>query len=348
MDVLDRAGDDYDEVYSSGYSNLGFLDVEQRRFGDAADLLERSVTMSVERDLPICRVWQIGARGRLRLLTGDWDAALTDADEVLAGRSAPLARFWPHLERAIIGLRRRGDAGDELDAAWALADRYGETLRRLHAAAVVVERAWLTGHADDRLDECRALLAEPARRRPGMGSRRAGPLAAPTRPHRVGSTRPGSPQPYALELAGDAAGAAAAWSALGAPFEHALALAQTHDPDAARLAVETLDRLGADAVAAKLRSLLRAEGIVSVPARRRPATRQPSGGAHAASRRSAAPHEPRTHQRRARGCALHLAQDGRPSRVGDPDQARRRQPSRSRSRRQNPRNPRLTSPSRRG
>lgn len=30
VSVLDRAGDDYDDVYSSGYSNLGYLDVEQR------------------------------------------------------------------------------------------------------------------------------------------------------------------------------------------------------------------------------------------------------------------------------------------------------------------------------
>ena len=272
MKVLERAGDDYDDVYSSGYSNLSFLDVEQRRFGDAADLLDRSIAMSVERDLPICRVWQIGARGRLNLLSGEWDAALADADEVLAGRSAPLARFWPHLERAIIGLRRNADPGDELDAAWSLASRYGERLRRLHAAAVVAEKAWLTGHEDDRLDECYDLLAE----QPHVGLEWArGELAIWL--HRSGggarAELTGISEPCARELAGDAAGAAAAWEALGAPFEHALALAQTHDPDAARAAVEILDRLGADAVAAKVRSMLRAEGIVSVPSRRRATTR---------------------------------------------------------------------------
>jgi DNA-binding CsgD family transcriptional regulator/tetratricopeptide (TPR) repeat protein len=276
--VLDRAGDDYDEVYSSGYSNLGFLDVEQRRFGDAADLLDRSIAMSVERDLPICRVWQIGARGRLKLLTGDWDGALTDADEVLSERSAPLARFWPHLERAIVGLRRQGDPGQELDAAWSLATRYGEQLRWFHAAAVVVERAWLTGQPDDRLDVCAALLDEPpvagqewARGELAMWLHRLHRESRPPRPVGVA-------EPYACELGGDPAGAAAAWDALGAPFERALALVQTRDPDAARSAVDTLDRLGADAVAAKVRSVLRADGIVSVPARRRAATRAHPAG----------------------------------------------------------------------
>jgi DNA-binding CsgD family transcriptional regulator len=277
VDVLDRAGDDYDEVYSSGYSNLGFLDVEQRRFDDAAALLDRSIAMSVERDLPICRVWQIGARGRLKLLTGDWDGALTDTDEVLTGRSAPLARFWPHLERAIIGLRRRAEAGHELDAAWSLACRYGERLRQLHAAAVVVEQAWLTGKRDDRLDECAALLAAP----PAAGQEWArGELALWL--HRLdGGPQPSCvAEPYARELAGDVAGAAAAWEELGAPFEQALALALAwrHDPEAARTAIDALDRLGADAVAAKVRGMLRAGGIESVPARRRAATRAHPAG----------------------------------------------------------------------
>lgn len=275
--LLDQAGDDYDEVYSSGYSNLGFLDVEQRRFGDAAGLLERSISMSVERDLPVCRVWQIGARGRLKLLTGEWDDALTDADDVLAGRSAPLTRFWPHLERAIIGLRRHGDAGSDLDTAWALADRYGEGLRWLHVAAVVAERVWLTGRHDDRLGTCVAVLAEP----PTAGQEWArGELAMWL--HRLGvagdDPTAGVAAPYVRELAGDAAGAAAAWQALGMPFERALASAATHDADASRAAVEVLDRLGADAVAAKVRSMLRTDGIVSVPARRRPATRAHPAG----------------------------------------------------------------------
>ncbi len=276
VDVLDRSGDDYDEVYSSGYSNLGFLDVEQRRFDDAAELLDRSVAMSVERDLPICRAWQIGARGRLKLLTGDWDAALDDADEVLAGRSAPLARFWPLLERAIIGLRRHGVAGDELDAAWTLAGRYGEPLRRLHAAAVIAERAWLVGCDDGRLDECRALLAAPPC--PGVEWAR-GELAVWL--HRLDPNGPVDSawvaEPARLELEGDVTGAAAAWAALQAPFEQALALAHSHDAARARQAVETLDRLHADAVAARVRRLLRAEGVVSVPARRRATATHPTG-----------------------------------------------------------------------
>ena len=277
VDLLDQAGDDYDDVYSSGYSNLSFLDVEHRRFQEAAHLLASSITMSVERDLPICRAWQIGTRGRLKLLTGDWDGALTDADEVLSGRSAPLARFWPHMERAIVGLRRHGDAGAELDAAWSLASRYGERLRLLHAAAAIAERAWLTGRPDDRLGACADLLAAPAA--PGQQWAR-GELAVWL--HRLGGVTltgtTGIAEPYACELGGDTARAAATWGELGAPFEQALALALSHDPATARTAVDALDRLGADAVAAKVRSVLRAGGLLAVPARRRAATRANPAG----------------------------------------------------------------------
>jgi DNA-binding CsgD family transcriptional regulator len=272
LGVLEGAGDDYDNVYSAGYSHLGSLDVEQRRFAEAADVLSVSITRSIERDLPICRVWQTGVRGRLKLLTGDWDGALSDADDVLSGQSAPLARLWPYLERAVIGLRRFGECGDDLDAAWALAHRYGERLKVLQAAAVVAERAWITGDDDPRLDECRALLADP----PVAGQEWSrGELALWLHRRDTGTARmtvAGVAEPYARELDGDAAGAAKAWEAIGAPFEQAMALAQAQDDDSARRALEMLDRLGADAVAAKVRAALRAEGIVSVPARRRAAT----------------------------------------------------------------------------
>ena len=149
--------------------HLTYLDVEQRRFGAASDLLGFSLPLTIERDLPICRVWQLGSRGRLHLLAGDWDDALADADEVLAAPRAPLARTWPHLVRGLVALRRGegaadagGDAHDvahDLDEAWRLAGRFREPIRLLPAAAAIVERVWLTGAPDDRLDECRALLS---------------------------------------------------------------------------------------------------------------------------------------------------------------------------------------------
>ena len=119
--IVGPAVDRMDEIHSSGFSNLAYLDVEQRRLPEASAVLGVSLPLTVEFDLPICHVWQLGARGRLGLLQGDWDAAERDAAAVLAAPSAPLTRTWAHLVRGLVHLRRHGDAGDDLEAAWDLA-----------------------------------------------------------------------------------------------------------------------------------------------------------------------------------------------------------------------------------
>ena len=182
LSLLAPADDDLDETYSSGYSNLTYLDVEQRRLADATDLLGKSIPLTIERDLPICRVWQIGSRGRLKLIEGDWDDALADSDSVLSGPSAPLARTWPHVVRGLITLRRGGDASADLDDAWELACHLSEPMRLLPVAAALVEQAWLTGN---RRQPPRC-LQRPPRQRPqgrlGVGPRRARLSIASPRP----------------------------------------------------------------------------------------------------------------------------------------------------------------------
>jgi len=81
--ILDAGPEYIDEVYSSGYSNLSYIDIEQRRFDRATALLDVSIPLMGEHDLPVCRVWQIGSRARLKLMRGEWDSAMADADQVL-------------------------------------------------------------------------------------------------------------------------------------------------------------------------------------------------------------------------------------------------------------------------
>ncbi|MCB0972848.1 MAG: AAA family ATPase [Acidimicrobiales bacterium] len=270
LSILAGAPAHLDEVYSGGYSHLCYLDVEQRHFDDATALLDRSIPLMVEHDLPICRVWQIGARGRLAMMRGHWDAALADADDVLAGNSAPLAQTWPHLVRGLVALRRTGDPGAELERAWDLAVRYDEAIRLLPAAAALAEQSWLTGVADPRVRQWQAMLGAT----PVAGLEWArGELAVWLR--RLGDEVEvdGVAAPYAAILAGDHGAAVAAFEAMPLPYDVALAALDSGGEAAARRAVDILDRLGADAVAAKVRRDLRADGGVVVPARRRAATR---------------------------------------------------------------------------
>lgn len=275
LDIMRSAPRHLDEIYSGGYTNLTYLDVEQRRLGDAAELLNVSIPMTWERDLPICRVWQLGARGRLSLLSGDWDDALADASTVLDVQTAPLARTWPHLIRGLVDLRRDGGGRDQLDRAWTLACGYGEPVRVLPAAAGLVERAWLTGEGLDGIDEFAALLEsargtglEWARGELAMWLRRLDPTAAVapvTGPDAVAT-------PYRLYLDGQIASAAVEFERIGTVYEAALALTETGDDDSIRRGLDSLDRMGAAAVADKVRLDLRAAGRKGVPSRRRPAT----------------------------------------------------------------------------
>jgi predicted ATPase/DNA-binding CsgD family transcriptional regulator len=75
---------------------------------------------------------------------------------------------------------------------------------------------------------------------------------------------------YLLE--GHHESAAELFQQLSTPYDAALALADLGDIGCARRALDILDRVGADAVAAELRRELRSRGLTAVPARRRTAT----------------------------------------------------------------------------
>lgn len=267
-----------DEPASSGYSNLAYLDVEQRRFEDAQNVLEISLPLTIERDLPICHVWQLGARGRMHLLRGEWDGALKDADRVLESNGAPVGRIWPELVRGLVALRRgERDAADHLDRAWDLAMRYGEPLRVLPAGTALAEQAWLTGRRDARLD----LAEEHARaQRDVVGIEWSlGDMAIWfQRLSRPLDVDPSVAEPYRRHLSGDPLGAANFWKQAGQPYDQALALVDAGDDAAAFEALELLDRLGANAVARMIRLQLRARGVAGVPVGPRPATRANPAG----------------------------------------------------------------------
>jgi DNA-binding CsgD family transcriptional regulator len=274
---LVRGAETFDDNMSSGFSNLVYSDVEYRRLNEAQAVLAESLPLTVEWDLPICHVWQMGARGRLHLISGDWMAAVRDSDAVLDMKSAPLARTWPNLVRGLVRLRRGNEVGDDLDDAWDLAQRLGEPLRLLPAAAALVERAWLLGTSDTSVDDAIALRDQIDS--PGLHWAR-GDLAVWTQRLRPATMleRLEVSEPHRLQLRGEHLAAAKCWQELGASYEQALALVDSADSAAVRTGLDLLDQLGADAVAAKVRKDLRDRGEVSIPARKRQSTRSNAAG----------------------------------------------------------------------
>ncbi len=257
-----------DHTYSNGCTSLAFLDVEQRRLEQAAEVLDAGIPLSVERDVPLGLSWLLSMRTRLELLRGEWDDAVLDAQTVLNGPSAPLARHWPLLTRALVSLRRGGACDDGVDEGWRLACGLGEHLR-LFPAAAIAEQAWLTGEPDVRIDACRALLDSDSF--DGIGMAR-GDLAVWLRRLDAGFDASRIPAPYRLYLDADLMAAADEFDRLSMPYEAALARVESSNADLIRRGLDVLDRLGAAAVADKLRRDLRSRGVTGVPARRRSTT----------------------------------------------------------------------------
>lgn len=267
--ILNSGPKHIDELYSGGWSNITYFDVEQRRLDVAAELLDLSIPLMHEHDLPICRVWQTGSRARLQLMVGEWDDAAADAQRLLELPTAPLARTWPSLILAVVEMRKNGAGSPYLDEAWKLACRFGEPIRMLPVAAAIVELSWTTGELDDRISECRELLTSG----PTTGLEWSrGELAVWLR--RLGETvdTAGVAEPYQLVLDGAHEAAADEFHRRSMPYDAALALVDSGDPALTARALDILDRLGADAVAGKVRRDLRARGVSAVPARRRTTT----------------------------------------------------------------------------
>ncbi|HVQ88196.1 MAG TPA: AAA family ATPase [Actinomycetes bacterium] len=275
--IVGPGQDSFDDTLSSGYSNLAYLDVEYRRLPEAVDVMKVSLPLTVEWDMPICYVWQMGARGRMQMMKGDWQAAEADAETVLAAPSAPLARTWPHLVRGLVRMRRGDAAEADLDDAWSLAQQLNEPLRLMPAAAALVERSWLTGIRDDRVDEATMMLRqldvvglEWARGDLAVWLQR---LIPELDLHDLEVS-----EAHQLHLAGQYLAAADAWAGLGSSYEQSLALVESADEEAVRQGLGLLDRLGADAVAAKLRQDLRDRGVSNVPAKSRGVTLNNAAG----------------------------------------------------------------------
>ncbi len=202
---------------------------------------------------------------------GRWDAAAARVARVLAGPSDPISRISVLIALGRVRARR-GDPGamDALDEALELARPGGHLQRLGHVHAARAEAAWLAGDRERALAEARAVYPLALEKRHlwfagelAYWQWKAGGLD--TAPDWIA-------EPYRLQLAGDAEGAADAWDRRGCPYETARARAEADAADAAIDALAAFDGLGARAAATLTREALRARGL-PVPRGPRPATR---------------------------------------------------------------------------
>jgi DNA-binding CsgD family transcriptional regulator/tetratricopeptide (TPR) repeat protein len=268
-----------DDHVGRAYANLGASALHVREYAMADRALEAGIEYCRERDLDSWLQYMVGWRAVSRLAQGDWEGAAADAGAVLHDPRVSAAGRIPPL--VVLGrLRARRDEPDvwpPLDEALALASGTGELQRLAPVAVARAEALWLTG--DDAEVAASTDAALRLARRVG-DAWELGELCVWRRRAAIDDPDDGADvaPPFALELSGDALGAAALWTGLGCPYDAALALASSDDETDLRRSLAELQRLGARRAAGRVARMLRERGARDVTRGPRAATRDNPGG----------------------------------------------------------------------
>ncbi|HTB87689.1 MAG TPA: AAA family ATPase [Steroidobacteraceae bacterium] len=255
----------FQEHAARAYGNMATSAARARDFDRARRYFSQGIAYCEERDLYAWVRYMTASRAETLLAQGEWEAA-AEAAELIGqdAKIAAVARIPALVALARVRLRR-GDPGVSkcLDEAAELAFASGEVQRIAPVVAARAEAAWIEGTLVDSLDEitrgykmtCKIsdswMQGELA-----FWLWRAGRLQEPTEQ---------IARPWALQIAGEWQGAAAAWEAIGCPYERALALAECKSDGAVRTALQIFEGLGAAPMAAITRRKLRERGVRNIP-----------------------------------------------------------------------------------
>jgi len=195
------------------------------------------------------------------LALGRWDEAEREVPS--ADEAEPITRCPALIVSGTIRVRRGQDGGVRLlQQAWEIAQRLGEAQRTGPAAAALLEAAWLRGDIS-RVVPAVSPVYEEVRRFGRLSSAAEFGYWMRTAGEAVPIAE--SDHPYTQLANGQWRQAADAWQRAGCPYEHAFALAQSPDPEDLLSALATLDGLGAEPLARRVRLRLRELGVTRIP-----------------------------------------------------------------------------------
>ena len=262
---------------AGAYGNLGSSAGEMYQFEVAERYLNLGIAFSIERDLDYNRFYMLSWLALCHLYLGRWnEAAEVAASLVRMPNIATVTRIMALVALGRVRVRRGDpDAWEALDEAVTLAQGTGTLQRVAPVQAARAEAAWLAGDADMTIREARAAYDLALRHQHiwHVGELSYWLWLAGEQPEVPAYTA----EPYALQIAGRWAEAAAAWQELKCPYEAARALADG-DENALRQALHEFERLGAAPMVAAVTQTMRDRGVRGIPRGPRPQTlANPSG-----------------------------------------------------------------------
>ncbi len=270
-----RAGDTY--VSSAIYTNRYQASIDILRLDAYSGQYDVGLSYCLDHEQHTYSVCMRGSRVTELMRRGQNDAAIELALRTMEETISPVNRMHLGIGLTIAGFRAgRAEARDWLEQTWELGLGNDETFWLIQIATAAAQGAWLTGDAN--LVDARVHEAYRRGRTndPWVQGELSGWLG------RLGHDVDGGaafPAPFSLEIAGRYAEAADAWHELGCPFEEAVALTSTRDPDAMLRALEIFTGLGSEPAAVIVRRELRDVGArVPLPRGPRRTTRAHPAG----------------------------------------------------------------------
>jgi len=256
------------------YFWLSAFALNSGRIATAECVIAAGLRFAEERDLDGQKLQLLGLLARAQFVQGEWRAAESTATELLLRTDLPgIAEFNACL---VLGAcyGHRGDSRGHayLERARKLStDTIITRHSKLLALVRLTELYWLEDDSANALDYAQRAADESTIMR-GHPWRRGQAAFWLWRISGEALIADRLAPPYAMQLSGDWGGAAAAWAALGYPYERAMALIDG-DAAARREAFSILDRLGATAAINRCREMLVKRGVTSIPRGPRPSTR---------------------------------------------------------------------------
>jgi DNA-binding CsgD family transcriptional regulator/tetratricopeptide (TPR) repeat protein len=263
------------EHASRAHVNIAWHLLGELRLDEAERLLDDAIELADEAELLVYAQYLQVTRSLVYLAEGRWDEALREAE--WAVDAGAIMRGPALFVQGRISARRGDQAGAELlKQAWDLALRLDEPQRIGPAGAALIEGSWLRGDSSGAAAGVVAAYEQIRAARPGYGL--APELGYWLRIAGMAVPLDESDHPYALLAAGRWREAADLWQRAGCPYEHATALAQSPDPADVLSALATLDSMGAEPLAHRVRQRLKELGVVRIPRGRIQSTRDNPGG----------------------------------------------------------------------
>jgi DNA-binding CsgD family transcriptional regulator/tetratricopeptide (TPR) repeat protein len=249
------------EDASRAYLNIVWSLLDEFRPDEAEPFMIEGLALAEEAEFIGPLAYLRACQSRLELARGHWEAAVAAAE--LAPKAQPVAHCAALTVLATVRIRRgQGGATELLVVAQQLAEQMDELQRIGPVAAARCEQAALRGDSAVVIDIAEPVYGEAVR----LGDQYLqAELAFWLR--KAGRTVdvPDVDHPFALLAGGDWQQAAQVWAERGCPYQQAVALADSSEPEALLEALSILDSLGAAPLARRVRVGLRQLGVPNVP-----------------------------------------------------------------------------------